>query len=42
VITIFVAGIGAMFVTLTTYSSVAPASAAPPPTTVTCFVIETC
>ena len=42
VMTTLVAGTGAMFVALTTYSSVAPGRAAPPPTTVTCFVIESC
>ena len=42
VITTLMAGIGPIFVALTTYSSVAPARAAPPPTTVTCFVIESC
>ena len=40
--TTLVAGSDAMFVALTTYSSVEPGSAAPPPTTVTCFVIESC
>ena len=42
VMTTLVAGTAAMFVTRTTYSSTAPGSAAPPPTTVTCFVIESC
>ena len=42
VMTTLVAGTAAMFVTRTTYSSVEPGSAAPPPTTVTCFVIESC
>ena len=31
-----------MFVTRTMYSSWLPASAGPPPTTATCFVIESC
>ena len=31
-----------MFTTLTRYSSVEPGSAGPPPTTRTCFVIESC
>src|SRR5438093_1332488 len=31
-----------MFVTVTRYSSVEPASAGPPPTTETCFVIDSC
>ena len=42
VMTTLVAGTAAMFVTRTTYSSAEPGSAAPPPTTVTCFVIESC
>ena len=40
--TTLMAGSAAMFVAFTTYSSCAPGTAAPPPTTVTCFVIESC
>ena len=42
VITTLKAGTSAMFWTVTVYSSVAPGSAAPPPTTATCFVISSC
>src|SRR5262245_6365760 len=36
------AGTNPTLTTFTTYSSVAPASAAPPPTTVTCLVMASC
>src|SRR5262245_50373800 len=36
------AGTVAMLTTVTTYSSCEPGSAAPPPTTATCFVIDSC
>ena len=42
VITTFVAGAVAMLATKTVYSSCEPGSAAPPPTTVTSFAIESC
>ena len=41
-ITTLIAGTAAMFVTVTRYSSVAPGRAGPPPTTKTCFVIDSC
>ena len=40
--TTYSAGTAAMLVTVTTYSSSAPGTAGPPPTTATCLVIESC
>ena len=41
-ITTLRAGTAATFTTVTRYSSCAPGTAAPPPTTETCFVMESC